>query len=162
MNKITLSYLAGVMDSDGYFSIRRSTYSIRKTKESKNPLYFERIGIKQTQPEVINLIYDLFGGYKNCQKPNTKNGKLLYAIQLTNLKANKFIQAIYPFLILKKKQAKILLNLRNSLSEGKKGKTTSGKSCISKKQLDFRENLRQEIFFLNDHRVDKFHQPLPY
>lgn len=162
MNKIILSYLAGVIDSDGYLSIKRSTYNIRKMGDSNNPHYFERIGLKQTQPEVVNIIFNLFDGYKNIQKPNTKNGKSLYGIQLTNLKAHKFLKAIYPYLILKKKQAKILLNLRKSLSEKRGGIGNKGKRCVSKKQIDFREKLRQEVFSLNDHRFDKTHQSLPY
>jgi len=46
MNKLTLAYLAGVMDSDGYFTLRRSTYNIRRFKDSKNPQYSEKVLIQ--------------------------------------------------------------------------------------------------------------------
>ena len=163
------------MDSDGYFSIYRSTYNIRKIKQSKNPHYFERTGIKQVQPEIVDLIYKYFGGYRNIQKPNTKNGKPLYGIQLTNLKAHKFIKTIYPFLRLKKKQAKILLLLRQSLAKGKTHKQKTKwinprwnkeietiRYAISPVEIQKRENWRKQIKQLNDSRNDPFHTPIPY
>lgn len=174
MNKITLAYLAGVMDSDGYFTIKRSTYNIRKIKDSKNPHYCERVGIKQVQPEAIELIYENFGGYFHIEKPNTKNGKPLNSIQLSNLKAHKFIKAIHPFLRIKKRQADILLKLRKSLNEGKikKGKTMRKDRwdnlheficySVSDKQIEFRENLITQIKQFNDSRFDVKHQPMPW
>ena len=74
MDKTLLAYLAGVMDSDGYFTIKRSTYNIRKLKDSKNPTYSERIGLKQVHPFAVHTIHRLFGGYYHIQKPSTKNG----------------------------------------------------------------------------------------
>ena len=115
MNKLLLAYLAGVMDSDGYFTIRRSTYNIRKIGDSKNPHYCERVGIKQVQSEATDIIHKLFGGSYRLDKPNAKNGKPLYDVQLTNLQAHRFVKAIYPFLRLKRKQARILL-LRRAFS----------------------------------------------
>lgn len=175
MNKILLSYLAGVMDSDGYFTIKRNTYNIRVTKTSHNPAYYERVGIKQVQPQAVTLIYKYFGGYFHKEKPNTKNGKMLWSIQLTNLKANKFIKSIYPFLKIKKEQAHILIKLRKSLNQGKKNKGKkiyqksrwgsmmfSRRAITSKSQTKYREFLINKIKTLNDSRNDITHQPLPW
>jgi len=165
MNKVELAYLAGVMDSDGYFTIKKSTYQVRVTKDSKNPVYFEKCGIKQVQPEAVSLIHQNFGGYYRIEKPSSKNGKPLHSISLSNLKAHVFIKAICPYLRIKKKQAKILLDLRKSLKEGKKGvgekfsqksrwgtMMMSQRTAVSPKQILHRENLIKEIKSLNDTR----------
>ena len=123
MKKIDIAYLAGVMDSDGYFTIKKSTYNIRRFKDSKNPQYSEKCGIKQVQPQAVKFIYENFGGYYRIEKPSSKNGKPLNSISLTNRKAHIFIKTIYPYLRIKKSQAQILLKLRQSLNKGKTEKT---------------------------------------
>jgi hypothetical protein len=167
MKNITLAYLAGVMDSDGFFTIKRNTQSMRKHKDSKNPTYQERVGLKQVQPEAVELIYSLFGGYRSIQKPSAKNGKPLHSIGLSCKKAVVFIEAVLPYLLLKKKQAQILIELRKSIEQGKKGthqsigKTRWGTSaefkrpCVSQEQINFRENLIKQLNGLNDIRAIK-------
>jgi len=157
-------YLAGVMDADGYFTIKRSTYRVRKIGDSKNPLYYERVGIKQTSPEAIKLIHRYWGGYFRIENPSSKNGKPLYAIDLTNKKAHEFIKAIYPYLRIKKKQAKILLRLRESLNRGKNkvvktiqrdrwgNLTEFTRYAVSDEEIKLREQLIKEIKSLNDIR----------
>lgn len=163
------------MDADGYFTIKRGTYGIRKLHTSKNPTYTERVGIKQVQPQAIKLIYQNFGGYYHIEKPSAKNGKSLHSLQLGNQKAHTFIKTIYPFLRLKKRQAKILLQLRESLKEGKEAKGEWGtqksrwgtmmrtrKARVSERQIIHRENFIKQIKKLNDSRNDKTHQPIPW
>ena len=152
------------MDSDGYFTIKRDTYKLRKTKDAKNPSYYERVGLKQVQPDVVKLIKENFGGYFNIQKPNAKKGKPLYGIQLANLQAHEFVKAVFPYLRLEKKQAEILLELRHSLARGRRFKYKSAhinrwgeKSKFTRyathpDDIESRENLIKEIKSLNDTR----------
>ena len=156
MKDTTLAYLAGIMDADGFFTIKRSTYSVRIRKESKNPTYQERAGLKQVQPEAVQLIRKHFGGYYSIQKPSTPNGKPLHAINLTCRKANAFILAIYPFLVLKKPQAKILLALRKNINGGQKGRSKiTGRRCVSIAQVHKREGYIATLNQLNDIRAIK-------
>jgi len=162
--KEIIIYLAGIMDADGYFTIKRSTYNIRRVGDSKNPHYFEKVGIKQAQPEAIKLIHQFWGGCFRVEKPSSKNGKPLYAIELTHKKAHKFVKDIYPFLRIKKRQAEILLELRKSLEKGKtkpvKSKhkdrwgniTEFTRYTVSDKEIKVREQLIKEIKSLNDVR----------
>jgi hypothetical protein len=168
MRKIELAYLAGVMDSDGYFTIHHNTRNIRIIKDSKNPTHSEKCGIKQTQPQAIKLIHKNFGGYYRIEKSTAEKGKPLHSLSLTNQKAYKFIKAIYPFLRIKKAQVKILFRLRKSLNEGRKrqiivyhknrwGVIKPFKMYVlSKKQIDFRNSLIREIKSLNDIRPNSF------
>lgn len=168
MKKTLIAYLAGIMDADGYFTIRKQTYQIRIRKDSNNPTYSERIGIKQTCPTIVKLIHDYFGGYFRTEKPSAPNGKLLYALDIKNRKANEFLKIIYPYLVIKKKQADILFKLRASINEGKKYKHKTlqkdrwgklkefTKYSLSKEQVEFRESLINELNNLNDIRTCKF------
>lgn len=168
MKRIELAYLAGIMDADGFFTIKRSTYSIRVRKDSKNPIFYERIGIKQVTQEAIKIIHDNFGGCYRIEKPQQPNRKPLFIVELTNLKANNFINAIYPYLRIKKKQATILLNLRKSLKEGKLKKTKSmhknrwgnitefTRYSVSENQINYRESLITQLDGLNDIRLIKY------
>lgn len=169
MDELLLSYLAGIMDGDGYFTIKRNTYAIRVTKDSKNPSYSEKVGIKQVVPDAIKIIHGNFGGYYFEEKQN--KGKNLFGVQLSNLKANFFIRAIFPYLILKKKQASILLKLRDLIQKGKTKKIISihkdrwGKDtkftryCLSDEEILERELLIKELKDLNDSRYDITHRP---
>jgi len=171
---LLLSYLAGVMDSDGFFSIRKDTYGIRVLKSSKNPAYYEKVGIKQVKNDVVNIIHKKFGGCYSLEKSSSKNGKPLFSIQLTNLKAHNFIKLIYPFLRIKKEQAEILLKLRESISKGKtqviyvKRKNRWGSFSrfkayeVSQKEIKYRELLLKKIKKLNDSRSGEAFKPKEY
>lgn len=163
MNTEILSYLAGVIDSDGFLTIKRNTYSVRIKKDSKRPYYCERIGLKQTSPLVVDIIHQNFGGSRTVQKPNTKNGKVLYSIDIRNNKANAFIRAIFPYLIIKKRQAEILIELRKHISGGRLGRAVnSNRQVVSDEQISEREKMVNEIKSLNDTRNSDFHQPKPW
>jgi len=167
MKDTTLAYLAGIMDADGFFTIKRNTYAMRVRKDSANPTYQERLGLKQVQPEAVKLIHKHFGGYYRIDKPNCKNGKPLHSVGLSCRKAIVFIEAILPFLQLKQKQTKILLCLRKSIEQGRKGKSISqnknrwGKivtfkrHCLSESQIIYREGLIVKLNSLNDTRIVK-------
>lgn len=173
MKKTELAYIAGAMDSDGFFTIKRNTYSVRKVGDAKYPSYSERAGIKQTTPQIIDLIHKNFGGYRSIQKPNTKNGKPLHSIDLRNKICHEFVKAIMPYLVLKKEQASILMELRKIT--GKRGakktirqRTPHGtyanftKHSVGEDILAIKESLVERIKSLNDTRSDEKHKPIPW
>lgn len=159
MTKIELAYLAGAMDSDGFFTIKRNTYSVRVLKNSKNPSYSERIGIKQTCPIIVDIIFNNYGGYRSTQKPNTPNGKLLYSIDVRNKKAVKFINDVLPYLKIKKQQAELLLQMR-TLSY--RDTVINGKAAVSNELINKKEGIITQIKQLNDSRTDIKHHPLAW
>ena len=165
MTNLELAYLAGIMDADGFFSIKRQTYSIRVKKEAVNPTYCERVGIKQVTPQAIQMIHDNFGGYYRIEKPSAKNGKPLHAVELRNRKAAHFISAILPYLRIKKLQAEILVLLRKSLSQGRTkiiNKDEPIRYSLSEKQVEYRESLMAKIKELNDTRDHPAFTPKPW
>src|SRR3990167_6039839 len=141
------------MDADGFFTVKRNTYGVRVLKDCGNPTYCERVGIKQVQKEAIELIYKHFGGCFRIEKPSAKNGKPLFCVQLVNQKAHRFVKAVLPYLRIKKAQAMILLELRESLNSPRKGRRSivrlnrwGGKSeflqsFVDDETIQFRESL---------------------
>ena len=173
MDDVTLSYIAGVMDSDGYFSIRKTTNRRRNHGDAVSTQYFIRVGIKQVEPEAIDIVHSIFGGYRGTMKPNAKNGRTLNTWQATDRKAEVFVRAILPFLRIKPARARVLLDLRDLKSHGMLGKyenihadrwgvrRTFLNARYSEEQLDAMEMLYLKIRGLNDTRLDVAHWPIP-
>lgn len=118
MDSTTLAYLAGAMDSDGHFSIKKSTYHRRVRKDAFNAVYSERIGLHQVTPQIPSLLHACFGGSYFLGKGPTPNSRPLYRWQSTDLKAAKACIALLPYLRVKRAQAKVLLELRESKAPG--------------------------------------------
>ena len=114
--KLHPAYIAGVMDSDGSFSI------IRRTRQSTKHGYFFKCLIQLTWKdtsnclEVLNYLKQTYGGTVN--KINRHSGfpsstpSEHYKWDLEEKKVTAFIQEILPFLQVKKFQAQCLLDLR--------------------------------------------------
>jgi hypothetical protein len=111
-----LAYLAGAMDSDGSIGIRRSTYSMRVSGDSRQPAYSERICLKQVTPQIPELLKETFGGSLMMQKPSAAKGRPLYYWEATNAVAAKAIVLMLPYLRIKRAQAENCLALRASKS----------------------------------------------
>lgn len=109
-----LAYLAGAMDSDGYFTIKRSTYHMRVRGDAKNPVFSEKIGLHQVTPQVPHLLKECFGGICSLSKPANENSKPLWRFTATDKNAARACEMLMPYLIIKKRQAELLLELRES------------------------------------------------
>jgi hypothetical protein len=118
MSEAIFAYLAGAMDSDGYFGIRHSSYHRRVTQDAVNDQYYERIGLQQVTPEIPNLLQSVFRGHVRVSKGQTANSKPLYCWQCTNVLAAQACTLLLPYLRVKKAQALVLLELRESYKPG--------------------------------------------
>lgn len=112
----TLAYLAGAMDSDGHFSIKKSTYHMRVRGDASNPVYSEQAGLKQVTEDIPVLLVETFGGHVGLRKPQTENSKPLYHWMATDKIAANVACLLLPYLRVKKRQAKVLIELRETKS----------------------------------------------
>lgn len=112
MNETLLAYLAGAMDADGWFGIKRSTYHRRVRGDAVNPIYSERAALKQVTPQVPQLLRDTFGGSLREDKPRAENRKPLYTFHTTDKIAATVARALLPYLRIKQRHAEIVLELR--------------------------------------------------
>lgn len=108
-----LAYLAGSMDADGFFGIKKSTYHVRVRKDAVNAVYSERMGMKQVTPEIPTLLRDTFGGHLGSHRPNKPNGRPLYGWNATDQAAANAAAALEPYVRIKRQQIAALIELRS-------------------------------------------------
>jgi len=103
IKKEELAYIAGVIDSDGCISL---------ILDHKTGWIRPRVAINQVQPEAIDFIVNLFGGNLYVSKqPEESVWKDRYEWRLYSLKQVKpFLIAIMPFLQIKMRQAKFVID----------------------------------------------------
>src|SRR3972149_1514911 len=119
-NTTTLASLAGLLDADGSFMIKRHTYHVRVRGDARCALFSERIGIKQVRPEAIEFLHSVFPGSRSRERGYTRHASSTYGWQVTDAKAAKVAAALLPYLLIKRAQAEILLALRSHKSLGRK------------------------------------------
>jgi len=142
------SYVAGIMDTDGSFSLKKEN---RSTDSRKSPVYTPCILLSQYDSRAIYHISNNFIG-SNLMVINakgTKNG-FCYRFSITSKKsAIEFLKRIIPFLILKKEQATLLFDYCINV------KTLSGNRIISYEENQWRDEYYKKIVSLNKYGVYK-------
>lgn len=122
-----LAYCPGVIDSDGTIGIKKSTYSMRVTRDSTQPSYSERVCVRQVSPEAVELLHALFGGSFGPRKASTPRGKPLYEWAVTDRRAAECLVAVLPWLRIKAAQARNCLSLRDVKNASKVARVAHGR-----------------------------------
>jgi hypothetical protein len=146
LDELEIAYLAGVIDSDGYITIKAARYHTQNPRW--NPSYQEIIGLKQVSPIVPDMLYDEFGGYRGIGKSYSKGAQVQHIWQVTCAKAEYCAKILLPYLRIKRRQAEILLKLR----ETKQLAYRAPHHSIDPDEMEFRQLLLEEIRSLNDSR----------
>ncbi len=136
------SYVAGIMDTDGSFSVKRQ----KGHAETKNLRYIPCIQISMASLDVINHIRKncVYGTVCVAKNKSCKRG-FHYAWSIGKKQDSvEFIEKILPYLKEKNDQAMILLNFCK-----KSENTKFCKAGIPKEELEFRESCYQKIVALN-------------
>ena len=88
-----LAYAAGVIDSDGYIGVKRGVS------------YAARVIVKQVQPQAVDLLHELFGGYRSTAPPAAERGRQLLTWEVHSAAAGRACEALLPYLRIKRAQA---------------------------------------------------------
>ena len=99
-----IAYAAGVIDSDGYIGVKRSTYAMRHG-EGGQAVYSPRVMVKQVTPEAIDLLHEMFGGYRGAGKATATKGRPLHTWEVHSANALRACEALLPYLRIKRAQA---------------------------------------------------------
>lgn len=136
------SYIAGIMDTDGSFSVKRQ----KGQADTKNLRYMPQIQMSMASLDVINHIRknSVYGTVCVVKNKSCVRG-FHYAWSIGKKQdCSEFVERILPYLKEKKNQALILLDFcKNSEN------TKYCKAGISSKELEFRESCYQKIVALN-------------
>lgn len=141
------SYFAGLMDTDGSFSIKREN-----SRKRKNPTYTAMIQITMASIDGLNFILQNVNIGNVCfvNAPHTSRGYVFKFSISSKDQIIVFLKKISPFLVKNKYAADILqrfLSGWESVGERKLG--------IPQEQLKFRESCYQDLVYFNKYGVSK-------
>lgn len=99
------AYTAGIIDGEGSIQIRKNHY---KTAAGIKESYCLRVRVVNTDKVLIDWLVRVYGGntYEDCRKAS-KNEKHLFDWNMHSNAAYSFLQQVYPFLVIKRKQAQV-------------------------------------------------------
>lgn len=136
------AYVAGLMDTDGSFSLKKEN---RTSGGSKSPVYTPTILLTMIDCRAIYYLVNNFVGGNLCEiKAKTAKQGFCYRFSITSRKnAIKFLKKCIPFLYAKKDIAEALLLFCETT------KLMNGINGVSTDQLVFREQNYSKIKALN-------------
>lgn len=106
-----LAYLAGMIDGDGYITINRS---IRGLKVYHAP----QVGITGTRREPHDLAASLWGGAVSCYRPSNPVHRPQFHWSRQGAAAAAIILSVEPYLLVKREQAWLALELWEHIEAG--------------------------------------------
>jgi len=130
------AYIAGLMDTDGSFMISK------RMKGTKSPAYTAKISYGEIDSRPCAFIKNCFKYGKIVMKDNdnTKEGRFVWELVVKD-QICAFIQKVLPYLLVKKRNAEIVLKF----CENMKPMTEGHRFGIPKGELEFRESCFQEL-----------------
>lgn len=147
-NELFWSYLAGLIDTDGSLSIRRN----KATSISKNYRYSPIISLSMNDISGLNHIKEncSFGSFMTYKAKTCVKGILNRWTGQRREEVIEILKRIIPYLLVKKENAKILLNFCENYTP-----VFHRQASIPKDELDFREKCYQELIHINKYGVLK-------
>ena len=117
---ITLAYIAGLFDGDGSIYICKAP-----PRKSKFPSHFLVMSIHSSRLDIIYWLKETFGGYIR-KGSNNKHQVLIWT--KSAIQGRVFLELIYPYLRMKKEQAKFAI-------EFQKEKESKNRKALTLKEI---------------------------
>lgn len=137
--KLTPQYIAGFIDGEGYISILKLN-----RKSARGGIWYQaclKVSQREKDSNVLYMIKEIYGGTMNKRRIYTDNSMPSLTLDIKNKKdLNRMLSELLQFLIVKKKQAELILkfiNLPTVKSRNKDSKMNIDK--LKKIQLGFYE-----------------------
>ena len=107
--KQSIAYLAGMIDADGYIGITKAK---PVTGNTKNPRYGLTVNVTNTSKQLMDWLVENFGGkvYTRKHLPGV-NWKTTYNWIVTFGNASELLKLVEPFLVVKREQALLGIEL---------------------------------------------------
>lgn len=115
---LVVAYLAGVIDSDGCIGIHRDTYTMRVRDDVTQVGYQTRITVKQVTPQAIDLLHETFGASRYTAKATARARRPLHVWYAHAGVCGPILEALLPYLRIKRLQAENALALCRINAEG--------------------------------------------
>jgi hypothetical protein len=133
---IDWAYIAGLMDTDGSFMITK------RVKGTKNPWHTAKVSYGEIDSRPCSFIKKCFKYGKIVKKENgnTNEGRFVWELVVKD-QICSFIRKIIPYLLVKKRNAEIVLKFCENMNP----MTEGHRFGIPKEELEFRESCFQEL-----------------
>jgi len=118
---IDLAYIAGIVDGEAYIGIKKT--KAYKCQDRVTPGYHARIQVRMIDESAIQFVAKTFDGRYYKEKSNSINRRPLFCFQASDRKAEKILSSLYPYLKVKRKNAKAVLALRILQNDNQKYRT---------------------------------------
>lgn len=155
MSKLTAAYIAGFVDGEGYIGLIRNK---GRQMFRRIDYYVAVLKVGNTNKDIIYWLKNSFGGTIWIRNPkDNQNKKIAYLWTLDNKNLIPFLDKIYPYLRIKRKQVEIVRKLKDTINRKSysfpERIARNGGRFISKTLnndvADYREKLYKEIRILN-------------
>ena len=143
-----LAYLAGIIDGEG--SIYIGNFSSNPKTGTKN--YQTSMEVTNTDANLINWLMENFGGrrymYTKAQLPKSSNLEVHRWIVAGNL-LTELCHLLMPYLIIKKRQAEIMIKMRKTFSVNTSQKGKQGTQKLTPEILAERQSYFEQMQLLH-------------
>ena len=144
MKKTDLAYYAGLFDGDGSV-----TLSAQKARgRCIQTTYSLSADLASTNEWICQQLKFAFGGNITQYQPKNQRARMVWRWSIGSKNAQNFLEAIYPYLKLKKPQAEIAIKFQKH--KAKRGGRKRGTEYI-----DFEKELKEAITRVNKPRGKK-------
>ncbi|GGJ45007.1 hypothetical protein [Deinococcus roseus] len=141
------AYCAGLFDGEGWFEIARLKAS--KPKHGRYEFRYQPQARLQIREEVVvDFLVNHYGGSKSLCKARKEGHSDTYRWVITGVKLREFACRINPFLLAKKKQAQLIVEMLDLKHE-------SGNKPISPEQYEVYTQIFSDLRELNRKGVGK-------
>ncbi len=141
-------YVAGLFDGEGYCSIRRFAGSIHRHKREYGFSAFAGLAIREKY--MIESLIETYGGSIFKQMPYKTTHSICYKWSTTNNVTLNFLKLVSPYLLMKNKQAKKVIEFQE-YRNGRK----SIYAALTDDEYNKYLNLYEELTFLNKKGIGK-------
>jgi LAGLIDADG endonuclease len=140
---LSSTYLAGFIDAEGCLMIPKSTDANGRSH------YSARISVGNTDRSVLEEIRAQFGGIMTNHPPQKVGWSYAYQLIWSDGMVESLLKAVMPYLVAKRRQAMIMLDLVHHKKSTHQGRNARGFARHPEAVAAFRENLRRQIKELN-------------
>lgn len=138
-----LAYIAGIIDGEGYLGMSKNR---TKKQRQKSPKYQTEICVVNTNYALIEWLQIRIGGLINTRKKYDEAWKVAYRWRIQESNHSEFLQAIYPYLVIKRQQAQLIIEYWiKKVKQYREGRRWE----MSNDELNMRESYFQKLKDLN-------------
>jgi len=144
MKKIDLAYIAGIFDGEGWIGFRR-IYRQKQYQKTDIPIRNEpACAISNSNRWLLEWFKFAFGGHIYKGKKTTPTGKEIYFWTIHTQQARIFLQAILPYLKLKRAEAELALKPNTRRKANKWHPATKEERAIVEAEYILMKNLKKQ------------------